>query len=310
MRWWNNFIFLLMGSLLGIVILKLVLPAPNPSPFLLSPVGNSIPAAPTPSIIPDLPKLPVTLSPAPSLRPQLELQLKTYLAGRPGEWALSLGQESTGSGFTASASPRLVLGLNGDELFPAASVMKLLTALATTEQIQASQLSLQTIFDSRSVGSWLEALLNRSDNYAWDVLRGNVGYGKEQNLVRAFNLQQTSLANNELSPNNSNQVLSIIWLNHQKKLEPDLIPLMAQTETEQRTAQAVKELFQEKDRDPPPVFHKAGTWPPTGTYNDAAIIPLEKDIWYLSILSQGRQSQTEAEETIRELTKIVLGMFL
>jgi beta-lactamase class A len=288
------------GNLVGFLILFLLRLSLTPTsvPKLKQPAPRLSRRSPQPTR-----KQPPGPSPFPAPFPaeQLKTDLQTYLATRPGEWAVSLAREDD-----------FALGLRSRHLFPAASVAKLVTALTVVSAVENGHLSESATVSGRPVTSWLQALINRSDNNAWRILRKKVGFNKEQELVRRLGLRETDLTLNKISAHDANRLLRFIWTRKSGRLsagEPqklDLLPLMRNTETEQRIAQSVREFFQNHHHTAPPIYHKAGTWPPSGTYNDAAVIPLADETIFLSILSEGKQTRAQAEETIRAITKRVL----
>lgn len=243
-------------------------------------------------------------TPTPPPQPKIEglkLDLSGYLTTRSGTWAISLEKGSD-----------QIIQINTDRLLPAASVTKLVAALALIGAMEPDQ-SPETLFiEGQSAQTWLKSLINQSDNAAWDVLKNYLGFSKEQNLVTSLGLQQTDLFSNQISAGDVSQILHHLWLKRLTDPYPELFDYMLNTETEQRIPQGVIDYFDSKDETPPLVYHKSGSWPPTGTYNDAAIIPLDNtdgQVLFLSILSEGNDSQAEAEETIRSIIKIILNWF-
>lgn len=290
------------GGLSGALVLIVNLRSKQSAPIVISPLtelkprlvpGPTVPKpAPTPTASPHP-------QPSPPKTSEFKLELTAYLATRAGDWAINLTEPTN-----------TILSIQGGSLFPAASVMKLVTALTAIDQIQTGNLSAETMVEDRSITAWMQALVNRSDNYAWDVLRDNVGYDQEVRFLKRNHINNIDLSQNTISANAANQILQIIWRQHQNQVLPDLAPLMVDTETEARIPQGAAEFFDLLNQPAPSIYHKAGTWPPTGSYNDAAIIPLEDNVWFLSILSQGDQTQDQAEETIRGLTKRILGAII
>lgn len=236
----------------------------------------------------------------PLSRPQVQVSnlkddLVSYLVSRPAEWSVVLSQDDT-----------QLLSLNGDQPLGAASVMKLVTALAGTKEIETrADLTAHTPVEGRSVEMWGELLINQSNNDAWDILRSYLGFQPEKELVETLGLEHTDIYQNTISASDANKLLQFIWSNSQKTALPILF-WMYQTETETRIPQGVSEFFQDRHLYPPPVFHKAGSWFLTGIYNDVAIVPLSDQVLFLSIISEGDQTQAQGEETLREITKIVL----
>jgi beta-lactamase class A len=250
--------------------------------------SSSIPSIPTPR------PTPTPLSRSQASVSNLKNDLISYLASRPAEWSVALSQDNT-----------KLLSLNDAQPLGAASVMKLVTALAVAQEIEEeTNLTTNTLVQENSLGTWAELLINQSNNEAWDVLRSYLGFRPEKKLVDTLGLKNTDIYQNLISASDVNKLLQFFWSNSQEMSLP-ILSWMYQTETESRIPQAVEEFFQDLYQYPPPIYHKAGSWPPTGTYNDVAIIPLADQVLFFSIISQGSQTQTQGEETIREITKIV-----
>jgi beta-lactamase class A len=229
---------------------------------------------------------------------QLVLDLKNFLATQSGTWGIAVTSLNSNSQQLTTNT----FGVNFNRPFPAASVMKVLVAANLINRVNKGELSLEEKIEGRTLKELTKSMINQTENEAWEILNNFLGLKKIQGFGESLGMKNLNIYKNALSANDINILLQAIY---QRKtasasLTNLLLSFMQNTETEDRIPQALPLGVI--------VYHKAGTWPETGTYSDAAIIKAESS-FILTILSEDVPTRSQATEVIRNLTKKVLTAF-
>src|SRR4028118_1023547 len=101
---------------------------------------------------------------SPSLQ-TLEQQLAMLAASTPGDVGVAALDLKSGE----------IVSINGDEPFPMASTVKIAIAANYLAQVEHGRRTLDDTIKGRSARGLMEAMIIRSDNYATDVLRADLG---------------------------------------------------------------------------------------------------------------------------------------
>lgn len=262
--------------------------------FFLSPLGKEKPS-PTPS----------------SQKPDTEklvLDIKNYLAAQSGTWGIAITPLTTpakGGSAPGGDHQSLVIasfGLNQEKQFPAASVMKVLVAANLIHRADKNEFSLEKSIEETTLRELMRAMINRTDNEAWEVLNHFLGFRNLQKFGEDLGMKNFNVYENTISPADVNLLLASIYQNKVASANycQLLLSFMENTETEDRiTAVVPKEIK---------VYHKTGTWSETGTYSDVGIIEAENP-FMLTILSENAPSLSQAVATIQSLTKKIFQAY-
>jgi len=206
-------------------------------------------------------------------------------------------------------------GLNQDEVFPAASLIKLPVILALYKKAEKGEIELETKYvlkeaDKRTGAGIIqykpagtvytyrklaELMGQQSDNTAFQVIRSLLGDEEIQKTIDNLGMSKTSLSKNETSPMDIGLFFrkfysqSILTRNHRD----EILDYLTKTAFEDRIPAGVPEEVR--------VAHKIGT--ETGSFSDAGIVFGQKP-FILVILSKDALEK-EALEALPEITKIV-----
>ena len=206
-------------------------------------------------------------------------------------------------------------GLNQDEVFPAASLIKLPVILALYQKAEKGEIELETKYvlkeaDKRTGAGIIqykpagtvytyrklaELMGQQSDNTAFQVIRSLLGDEEIQKTIDNLGMSKTSLSKNETSPMDIGLFFrkfysqSILTRNHRD----EILDYLTKTAFEDRIPAGVPEEVR--------VAHKIGT--ETGSFSDAGIVFGQKP-FILVILSKDALEK-EALEALPEITKIV-----
>lgn len=206
-------------------------------------------------------------------------------------------------------------GLNQDEVFPAASLIKLPVILALYQKAEKGEIELETKYvlkeaDKRTGAGIIqykpagtvytyrklaELMGQQSDNTAFQVIRSLLGDEEIQKTIDNLGMSKTSLSKNETSPADIGLFFrkfysqSLLSRNHRD----EILDYLTKTAFEDRIPAGVPEEVR--------VAHKIGT--ETGSFSDAGIVFGQKP-FILVILSKDALEK-EALKALPEITKIV-----
>lgn len=209
----------------------------------------------------------------------------------------------------------LSYGISEDQVFPAASLIKLPVIFSLYQQEEDEKIDLETKYslkeeDKRGgagiiqvapVGTvytyrkLAELMGNQSDNTAFNVLVQILGKDQIQATIDSLGMRKTSLKKNETTPKEMGLFFErllkgeILTLKHQE----EILSFLTETAFEDRIPAGVPEGTR--------VAHKIGT--DARTFSDAGIIFAEKP-FVLVIMSQDAQ-EAEALEVLPKIAQIV-----
>jgi beta-lactamase class A len=235
----------------------------------------------------------------------IENQIKTLVKDLQGSYGVYVYNLTDKQGF----------GINQDEVFPAASLIKLPVFLTLYQEAEAGRIDLESVYVLRAADKKtgagviqykpegtkyshreLAQLMGRySDNTAFNVFRQLLGDEKIQAVIDELGMNKTSLEENETSPVDIGLFFrkfyaqSLLTRNHRD----EILDYLTKTAYEDRIPAGVPEEIK--------VAHKIGN--ETNSFSDAGIVFGEKP-FILVIMSKDVQEK-EALETLPEITKIV-----
>jgi len=206
-------------------------------------------------------------------------------------------------------------GLNQNEIFPAASLMKLPAILTLYQEVEAGRINLETeyllkaedkktgagVIQYKPVGTkytyreLVQSMGRYSDNTAFNVVRQLLGDEKIQATISDLGMMKTSLEKNETSAADIGLFFrkfyaqSLLTRNHRD----EIIDYLTKTASEDRIPAGVPEDVK--------VAHKIGN--ETGSFSDAGIV-FGEEPFILVILSKNALEE-EALEVLPEITKII-----
>lgn len=206
-------------------------------------------------------------------------------------------------------------GINQDEVFPAASLIKLPVILTLYQKAEAGKIDLETKYvlkeaDKRTGAGIIqykpagtvypyrqlaELMGQQSDNTAFNVIRSLLGDKEIQKTIDNLGMSKTSLEKNETSAADIGLFFrkfysqSLLTRNHRD----EILDYLTKTAFEDRIPAGVPEGTK--------VAHKIGN--ETGSFSDAGIV-FGKEPFILVILSKNALEK-EALKALPEITKIV-----
>ena len=206
-------------------------------------------------------------------------------------------------------------GVSQDEVFPAASLIKLPVILTFYQEAEAGKIDLESeyvlkakdkltgagVIQYKPVGTvytyrkLAELMCQQSDNTAFNIVRQLLGDEKIQATINNLRMTKTSLAENETSPADIGLFFrkfysgSVLSRNHRD----EIVDYLTKTAFEDRIPAGVPEGTK--------VAHKIGN--ETGSFSDAGIV-FGKEPFILVILSKDALEK-EALKALPEITKIV-----
>jgi len=205
-------------------------------------------------------------------------------------------------------------GLKQDEVYPAASLMKLPVIIALYEEAETGKLDLETeyvlkaadkaggagVLQGKANGSsWsyrqmVEMMGKYSDNTAFAVFRRLLGDERIEKTIGKIGLEKTSLASFESSPAEIGKLF--YWLYSgglAKNSREEILAFLTETIYEERIPAGVPEGIR--------VAHKVGT--DLGVFADGGIVFAEKP-YVLVIMTEGARDD-EAKEAVVKISRAV-----
>lgn len=209
-------------------------------------------------------------------------------------------------------------GVNEDEIFEAASLIKLPVMVAMYMEEEAGNLDLEekyTLKETDKIGGsgslsgkpagytltyrdLIRLMGKQSDNTAFNIARNLLGEEKINEVINQIGTTNTSLETNETTPHDVGIYFEELWKGNIISLEnsDELLEFMTDTIYEDHLAAGVLENI--------PVAHKYGR--EVHVVNDAGIVMADRP-FVLVIMSKG-VVESEADETFPELTRVVYGV--
>lgn len=229
------------------------------------------------------------------------------VSGVYGLYVLDLGEESESFSY----------GVNENEIFQAASLIKLPVMLAMFEEEEKGSIDLDTIYylkDSDKVGGagslyykppgyelsyrdLIKLMGKESDNTAYNISLKILGEKRINDFMSGEGMEKTSIAENKTTPREMGNLFRYLWsdvLSEERKME--LLGFLTDTSFEQWIASGVPSGVR--------VAHKYGR--EIHVVNDAGIIFTEKP-FVLVIMSKG-VVEREADRIIPEITRVIYGI--
>lgn len=192
-------------------------------------------------------------------------------------------------------------GINENQEMLAASVMKLEIAATAFRQIEAGNLSLDSLAGVADVRYQLQQMINQSNNDSWDLLNNLIGINTEQATADNLGLSGLQIMGNQMTSLDANNLLLQLYQGKDISLEHRnlLFSWMQNTETEDRITSAIPDNVT--------IYHKTGTL--VGVVNDAAIVIDTKNPFILTIFTQDDTGTINQTQALRNATKEVYNYF-
>lgn len=192
-----------------------------------------------------------------------------------------------------------LITINKDQVFTAASTMKLLVAEYAWLKIDKQEINIDTIIGGLSLEKHMERMVNRSNNDSWYALSNFFTYKNLQVHANETGLEMTNTYKNTTTAGDMDTLLKNIFRgkNISQEGKQAILKLMQKTETEDRITPNLPQNFE--------LWHKTGTW--EGAIHDIAIIKTpQEEIYTLVILSQ---SSPQPYTIFKEITTIFCNAF-
>lgn len=169
-------------------------------------------------------------------------------------------------------------GLNEDKVFPAASVMKLVSASALLKGVEDGDWKLSNSLGGTTVEDQLQQMINQSNNDSWDLINGLVGYPKEQKTVDNLGIVGIDVNKNELTSHGAEQLLLKFYKGEALTVSSrdKLFSYMQNTESENRISRGIPDNVS--------FYHKTGNF--EGSVHDAALVIHPKNPFILVIFTR------------------------
>jgi len=180
-------------------------------------------------------------------------------------------------------------GLHQNEVFPAASLIKLPVMLTLYQEGEKDNLELA---DYRKMA---EAMGKRSDNASFNQLVRVLGEKKIQKTIDDLGMRKTSLAENETNPADISLIFQELYQGGfiSSEHREEILGFLTDTEFEDRIPAGIPEGIR--------VAHKIGN--ELGSFSDAGII-FSQNPFILVIISKDAR-EAEANQVLPEIAKIV-----
>lgn len=180
-------------------------------------------------------------------------------------------------------------GLHEKEIFPAASLIKLLVMLTLYQEAEEGKISLS---DYQEMA---KAMGKRSDNTAFNSLVEILGEGKIQETIDDLGMRKTSFTKNETTPTDIGLFFQKLYQGEivTEAHRDEILDYLTDTAFEERIPAGVPEEVR--------VAHKIGI--DVGTYSDAGIVFAEKPFVLVIMSKSARES--EAEKVLPKISEAV-----
>jgi beta-lactamase class A len=248
------------------------------------------------------------LTPKPTPTPKFEKEIeeiKNLTKGLKGSWGVFVQDLATGESY----------GINQDEVFTAASLIKLPVLLTLFKEAEAGNIDLETKYilkNSDKVGGagsmqykpagtvytyrqMAELMGKQSDNTAFNVFTKILGKEKIQKVINDLGMKKTSFADNETTPKDIGLFFYKLYKENIliREDRDELLSFLTDTIWEDRIPAGLPAGTK--------VAHKIGT--EVGVISDAGIVFSQKP-FILVILSEG-VLEKEAKEVLPKIAKLV-----
>jgi len=184
---------------------------------------------------------------------------------------------------------KIEYGLHQNEVFPAASLIKLPVMLTLYQEAEEGNLELDNYREMA------EAMGKRSDNTAFNQLVKALGEEKIQETIDDLGMKKTSFEKNDTSPKDMGLFFQKLYEGGvvSDKHRDEILDFLTDTEFEDRIPAGIPSEIR--------VAHKIGN--EIGSFSDAGIIFSQKPFILVIISKNARES--EANEVLPEITKAV-----
>jgi len=206
-------------------------------------------------------------------------QIETLVKNLRGEYGVFVYRLDSGESY----------GVKGEDVFPAASLIKLPVMLTVYQEAEKGNSNLEDYRDK------LEAMGKRSDNNAFNQVVKTLGATKIQKTIDDLAMNQTSFAENKTSPADIGLFFRELYGGRliADEHKDEFLGFLTDTIYEDRIPAGIPDNVR--------VAHKIGT--ETGAFSDAGIIFAEKP-FVLVVMSDGAR-ESEAKEVIPKIAKAV-----
>lgn len=243
---------------------------------------------------------------------ELATAIKNVLKDKQGKWGVyskSLKDDAN-----------IFVGVNSDQRFTAASLIKLPTILTFYKEVEAGKLDLndkhllKETEKSSGAGSLqykpagteitlrnlAKLCFSQSDNTAFNILRNLIGDKKIQETIDDLGMKGTSFKENLTSPEDIGLFFEKLYRGElvKEEFKEIMIDDLTDTAFEDRISLAIPKETR--------VSHKIGN--EIGVFNDAGIVFLDDKPFVLAILNDGVNLE-EAKQVIPELSRQVYHFF-
>ena len=246
--------------------------APGASPAVVAPAASATTAAAAST----------TTSDASTTDATLQAQLDAFVAQQPKDMKIAV--------VAYNLTTQEDVWVNGDDVFPAASLLKLGIMTAVFEDASAGKLKL-----TDSVQNDLSQMLTVSDNDAANRLMDQIGIDRVNKVLSIYGLTDTKLSNHFSASSNSGEPVE----NETTASDMEfLVELMATDQLVDKPSSAqMRELLGQTEDDskllrPIPsnvnVDHKSGWYP--GVAHDVGVVYAPRSTYAIAVLTSGAES--------------------
>lgn len=203
--------------------------------------------------------------------------------------ALTKGLRGTYGVYVYQLNDGREYGLRQNEVFPAASLMKLPVMLLVYQEAEQGKLKLDNYREL------VKVMGKRSDNAAYNQLVKYFGKEKIQELIASLGMAKTFLEKDDTTPLDVGLFFRKLYQGNQinQVNQGELLSFLTDTIFEDRIPAGVPEGVR--------VAHKIGT--ETGSFSDVGIV-FSEDPFVLVIMSKNAK-ELEAKEVLPKITKMV-----
>lgn len=180
-------------------------------------------------------------------------------------------------------------GIKANQIFTAASLMKLPVMLATYQEVEAGRLKLETYQDS------LKAMGKRSDNGAFNKMVKVLGQQKIQTTIDGLGMRNTSFVKNDITPADTGLFFQKLYGGNiiSNEHRDEFLSFLTDTSNEERIPVGIPEEIR--------VAHKIGT--ELGAYSDAGIVFSQKP--FVLVIMSDAARESEAKLVLPQIAKAV-----